>query len=91
VTNTTKIALATALIAALATPALAQGPGPYYNYPTRTPSHQTQAPFFEMQAPSYATRTPRFIEGRNAAASGNFGASSASPSSREFMVQSLGN
>jgi hypothetical protein len=91
VINKTKIGLAVALIAAFATPALAQGLVPYYNYPTQMPSHQTQAPFFATQAPSYATRTPRVIEGRNAAVTGDFGASNVSPSSRESMVQSLGN
>jgi hypothetical protein len=87
-TSKTKITLAAALIAAFATPALAQGLVPYSNYPTQAPSHQAQAPFFATQAPSYATRTPRVIEGRNAAVSGDFATSN---SGRDFLVQTLGN
>jgi hypothetical protein len=85
-TSKTKITLAAALIAAFATPALAQGLVPYANYPTQRPSHQTQAPFFAT--PSYATQAPRFVERRNTAVSGDFATSN---SGRDFMVQSLGN
>ena len=71
-TNKTKIAVAAALIAAFATPALAQG----------TNRHHTR---YEQ---SYQTQDQRFIEGRNAATYGDFGAPS---SGRDAMVQSLGN
>jgi hypothetical protein len=76
-TSKTKIAVAAALIAAFATPALAQSLVPYSNYPTQRLSHQTQA--------------PRYVERRNTAVSGNFAGSIASPSGRDAMVQSLGN
>jgi hypothetical protein len=76
-TSKTKITFAAAIIAAFATPALAQGLAPYSNYPTQRLSHQTQA--------------PRYIERRNTAVSGDFGGSIVSPSGRDAMVQSLGN
>jgi hypothetical protein len=76
-TSKTKITLAAALIAAFATPALAQGLVPYSNYPTQRLSHQTQA--------------ARSIEHRNTAVGGDFRSSIVSPSGRDAMVQSLGN
>jgi hypothetical protein len=84
----TKIALAAALIAAFASPALAQGLSPTYNYPSQ-PSYATQEPF--AQEWTREKQAPRVIERRNAADIGNFGAFNASPTSRDAMVNGLGN
>jgi hypothetical protein len=80
-TNRTKITLAAALIAAFATPALAQENqadyGRHYN------RHQE---FYSQQA-------PRFIEGRNAGAYGyytpGFGAGAGTSTSRDAMVNEI--
>jgi hypothetical protein len=62
-TNRIKIAPAAIAVAALATPAAAQGLVPYYNYAPQTS--------YQMQAPSHAVRSHRLIEGRNAAIVGD--------------------
>jgi hypothetical protein len=82
--NRTKITLAAVLIAAFATPALAQDrwvidSGRHVN--GQVPSYQVPR----------ASRAPRVIEGRNAAAFGSYGANGGAPSGRDAMVQSLGN
>ena len=85
-TNKTTIALAAALFAALATPALAQGTGVTHGY-----DYPTEAPVYQSQSWSHATQAPRLIEGRNAAVN-NFGTAYGSTSTgRDAMVQSLGN
>jgi hypothetical protein len=62
-TNRIKIALAAVAVAALATPAAAQGFAPSYNYAPQTS--------YQLQAPSHAVRSHRLIEGRNAAVAGD--------------------
>ena len=87
-TNKSKIALAAALFAAFATPALAASDewivdsGRYVN---------GQVPSYTEQAPLHALRAPRLLEGRNAAVIGNFGTFNSTSSGRDTMVQSLGN
>jgi len=80
-TNRTKITLAAALIAAFATPALAQDSGVVNS---RQHSRHQQ---------SYTERAPRFVEGRNAAVIGYPGADYGygNATGRDAMVQSLGN
>jgi hypothetical protein len=75
-TNKTKITLAAALIAAFATPALAQDEwivdsGRYLN--GEVPSYNT------VKAPAYATGAPRLIEGRNAAVVSNHESTNIAP------------
>jgi hypothetical protein len=80
----TKIALAAALFAALASPALAHdewlvNSGRYVN--GAVPSYETHGSFY------MTTRAPRLIEGRNAA----YFAHSGWQSGRHADVQALGN
>jgi hypothetical protein len=76
-TRKTKIALAAALIAAFATPALARD------------GHSRHHSRYEQ---SYSQPAPRFIEGRNAGVYGNFGGAYGGTSTgRDALVQTLGN
>jgi hypothetical protein len=86
-TKNTKIALAAALIAAFATPVLAQDEwtvdsGRYID--GQVPSYTTQAPIFNASA-------PRLIEGRNAAVLGINKTNDVALSGRDSIVQSFGN
>jgi hypothetical protein len=86
-TKNTKIALATALFAAFATPVLAQDEwtvdsGRYIE--GQVPSYTTQAPVFNASA-------SRLIEGRSAAVLGINKTNDLAPSDRDSIVQSLGN
>jgi hypothetical protein len=83
-TINTKIVLAAALVAALASPALAHdewivNSGRYLN--GDAPSYDTQRSFY------MSTHAPRLIEGRSAA----YGWQGASQSGRHADVQALGN
>jgi hypothetical protein len=87
-----KVTLAAAFVAAaIATPALAQGLTPYYNYAPQAPSYEAQTPIFGTQRSFHESRSHRLVEGRNAAVTGNFGGTSSSSTGRDTMVQELGN
>jgi hypothetical protein len=85
---TTKIALAAAMFAAVATSALAQDDewtvdsGRYV---------AGQVPSYGAQAPLHAFSQPRLIEGRNAAIVSQFGTNNGTTFGRDAQVQTLGN
>jgi len=74
----TKAMLAAAFIVAFVAPAFAQ---------SRMPNHNYRG----AQITSQGVRAQQLIEGRNAAGFSNFGTFNGAPSSRDVMVQSLGN
>jgi hypothetical protein len=82
-TSETKSVLAAALIAAFASPALAQGAAPLYYDATQAQSNT------KPERPAAHLR--RLTEGRNAAVVLDFGTHNGISSGRGGLVQSLGN
>jgi hypothetical protein len=82
-TSKTKSVLAAALIAAFASPALAQGAAPFYYDATQAQS--------SAKSERPAAHSRRLTEGRNAAVVHDFDTYNGISSGRDGVVQSLGN